>query len=575
MRIHSHVYRRLALIIGGVAIGFACPATAQVRPIQGGNVLDANMMVGSGGINTPVSSSWRFGQASAIIAGNVGGGAQFRGFSPIRDSSSLFIDLPSSSLSSFRASSISAGEVAHGFALNTPRLYYDPSRTVANAGAIESGLNRPGSSTPLSPFEIPRQNYQRRIGATTDSDLLTGNLPTGTGLAIEPSIERIDPRVLPGASLTTINPRLLSSPLFAGTYAVPASQLRYWGADEPLPRGFTERAAVVPIQRPPLEVVAGGANEVAQSPLDRVLRAEPLMGESRIDASVAERIDGRVYAPIEPPVAPEESTISPAGGEPAVLPPVPNPLAGIAPRPTPEQLGRDRFRDMQAAVVALNARAPGDGAAPDASDSLIGWARDYVIQPMTSFVGTYPTALNEYFRKAETAMHDGRYYDASASYELARAIDPDSPLPLLGRAQALIAAGEYRTASVLLSRAVEKFPGIVYFDIQLNQFIVDPLIRERRRADLERLLEVNDNCQLRFVLGWLEYFGGLPTAGLETFVKAAAKAPPGSTIARMPELLKRRMSLPLVPGAPRAGAPTAPPGAGTSAASPDAAAPAR
>src|SRR5687767_3984660 len=68
-------------------------ASGQVQRIQGGNVLDANPQLGSAGLNNG-SRQYSVNTGNRIVSGNVAGGAAFRGFSPIRDPSSLFISAP-------------------------------------------------------------------------------------------------------------------------------------------------------------------------------------------------------------------------------------------------------------------------------------------------------------------------------------------------------------------------------------------------------------------------------------------------------------------------------------------------
>ena len=536
----------IACLTAFMAVTVSAPA--QIRRIEGGNVLDANPAIGSGG-TSPYAPPPPINRAQLLMTGNVSSGAAFRGFSPIRDPSQFTINLPSAGLSGFRADSVSVADVMSGATNYRPRPYFDPYSTYTNVGGIGRGLNLPGSSVPRSTHTIPREEYGPQLRPSAAYQALGGRQPYDAGLAVQPSVQRSAAGLLAAGGATGVNDRLLASPLFAGTYDVPLPELRRWAEYRP---GHTRRdsaGAVVP-DRAPLEVIERSSQTGAiVSPLERLLGTQPPAmprPDYRISAELA---PGGTGAPIQAEPALARAVTPSTGAEPQAQPIV---------AAQPEWLGQDRFRDMAAAWHAARRRFLGEQTAYDsiseASREDAGsleqnptWVRAYVSAPITTFVGSSATTVNEYLAKAEAALREGRYYRGASYYDMAATVDPDSPLPLLGRAQALIAAGEYMTAANLLSRAVEKFPGIAYFRIDLKAFIPDPVVLERRRADLERLLQQNDDYRLRFVLGYLEYSSGLPIPGLENLVKAAARAPAGSPIAAFPDLLKQRMSLPLEP----------------------------
>jgi len=157
--------------------------------------------------------------------------------------------------------------------------------------------------------------------------------------------------------------------------------------------------------------------------------------------------------------------------------------------------------------------------------------------PIRSFVGQGESLLNRYLARAEAALRDGRYYSAAATYSAAQALDPGNPLPLLGRAHALLAAGEYVNAAHQLIKAVTIFPDIAQFKLKLGELVQRPADLERRRADLEQRLERNENHNLRFVLGYIEYFTGLPQFGRPNMVKAAESFPPNAGLQKFISML--------------------------------------
>lgn len=508
------------------AIAVSSPVLGQ-RYIEGGNALDANPMVGSGGLNfanrpPPINA------ANAIMTGNVGRGAAFRGFSPIRDPGQFSLGLPSSGLSSFRADGVSVADLLAGQSNFAPRMYYDPSRSVTTVGALRQNVYQPGTSVPRNPYASPWEDVQpiRRDPVTFRQ--LNNRQATGQGMALEPALQRS----IGGApsAETTVNPRLFSSPLFARPSLVPLSQLGASGTR-------TDRV--------PMEV---------QPPERSSLSQQMSAGSMSQDLRVNERVDYRINA------APDGRTPSDGTGLASVPRVVQQPLFEVLPpeepidlQRQPAWLGEDRFRDMAAVAQVINQRfrgQPKQSGGPGAADAEAlaahaGWVREYMSKPVTSFAGTAPTKLNDYLRRAEQEMRAGRYYSASRLYELASTIDPDSPLPVTGRAHALIAAGEYMTAVTLLTRVIDRYPNLTYFQIDLRAFITDLRDIDRRRADLERLLEGNDDYRLRFLLGYMEYYSGFSLPGLENLARAAAKAPEGSAISHFPQLLKQAMSVPL------------------------------
>ncbi len=497
----------------------ASGAGGQTRMIQGGNALDANPLVGSGGINYAAPQP-RLNRANSIMTGNVGGGAQFRGYSPIRDSSQFFMNLPSAGLSGFRADGISVADLLAGQSNFQPRYYYDASRNVTSVGTIPRDTRQPYRSlTARNFYQDPRLTFTPASRDPIPFPTGAAPQPTGAGLAVEPAVQR------------AVNPRLLSTPLFPQPTNVPLSQLRYAPTEGPTARdvGMSEKV--------PLEVDASASARPPRSPLDRVLRPG--------------------VEPAAPPIPPGEKPATPA-------PPAPSPAALNVPT-APEWLGRDRFADMAATARILREQYLGLGASPagqpseQAAGTHAAWVREYLATPVRSLAGTGSSATQQYLRRAEEEITNGQYYRAAGFYEMAATLERDNPLPLLGRSFALIAAGEYMSAANLLSRAIETFPGIAYFTFDLKAFI--PAVLERRRAELEELLAKGDDYRLRFLLGYLEYYGSPESAelrrvGLENLAKAALKAPAGSPIAQFPDRLKEGRLAPLAPIEKKAADPT-------------------
>jgi hypothetical protein len=161
-------------------------------------------------------------------------------------------------------------------------------------------------------------------------------------------------------------------------------------------------------------------------------------------------------------------------------------------------------------------------AAPGGSRSTLQIAPGELV---TTFVTGDDTQVDRYLVKAEGLLKSGEYYRAADQYNLARALDSRNPLPLLGRAMALLAAGDYMSSSASLFHAIREFETTALYQVDLTAFVPDLAVLDRRRADLEERLSEREIFRLRFLLGFAEYSSNLKALGLENMEKAAAQAP--------------------------------------------------
>jgi tetratricopeptide (TPR) repeat protein len=166
--------------------------------------------------------------------------------------------------------------------------------------------------------------------------------------------------------------------------------------------------------------------------------------------------------------------------------------------------------------------------------------REMLERPVLTFAGSADAPVQNLIRQAEALAREGKYYEAKATYEQAMIYDRHNPLLLLGQGHAMLAAGEYYSAALALSRAVELFNAIAYLRFDLRSFITEPDVLEMRRADLEQRLEKEEDYRLRFVLGYTEYYSDLAKYGLPNLKLAAEQAPEHSGIARLHDLLARQ-----------------------------------
>lgn len=554
--------RALCLAILVLSVGYGSPVRGQIdRRVQPGqpqpgHALDSNAQVGSGGFNLDRPGLGYINSANAIATGNVTGlGAfhsdtfglgesRFGGLSGlgigtmVQDPSQFRANLPSAGISDFQRRSFGLVDLRQQPPSATPfgaQPYYGPTESVVNIGGIQRGQNQPGTSTPLTPFT--RLTDPNAPGAAAPG------LPTGVP---DPQ----DRRVVAPNSLDQPAPGFVQRPL---NPAMNATE----------PAGY---------QRPYLNAV--------DSPI-----FGPSAGEGpRTTPNVAERsYEARVGGPPRPaaermePAPPVQSpTVLPAG---IPLAPPPEVASGGSPAEgagqTPGNLGSDRFADLYGAARTARSVEPGyaelverpAGAArptapeaPGASEATAAgvneqrqpdfklrlsraaaWAEDLLSRPVQTFVGTGNNALNGYLRAAEEAMHAGDFYRAAGQYGLASMIDPENPLPMLGRGHALAAAGDYVSAVHYIVQGIVRFPEITVFRLDLTTLLGRPDVFDLRRADLEKQLIRDESHEMRFLVGYLEYYSGMADIGLQNIERAAKEAPKDSIIARFPELLSGKL----------------------------------
>lgn len=513
-------------------------------------MLDANRMVGAGGLNQAVPR-YPVNSGNLIISGNVGGGRAFQGYSPIADPSALRVGLGSTTLDGFRRQTLSYSQMSSGYNYSnyagTP--FFSRTRTIANVGLLGSNQTLPGSSVVASPDLLPRINQFGVRDTTPGFTPAQDRRVPGTISTMPPPSQSVmfQVPIAGGADNATwsIQPLVSQSPIFGlrSNVLAPGDQVEteLSRAREDVWRregNLAERTARLPVSRLP-----EGTPDASQY----VGVLDTPTGE---EGSLLE--DAWQFSSLDE--APPDSA-TPADGGMTLG-------AHDAVRRGPGAAGSDdgslfsvgganTFADIYAAVRTLRMlqrRRAGTDQQEDASrqQATVRALTDYFGSPISTFVGSEASPINSLMGQAEELLRQGAYYRAASRYESARAVDPRNPLPYLGRGHALFTAGEYVSAVVEVQRGIDRYPEIGYFSLDLQALIDDPDVFDRRRADLENRLEMRENYRLRFLLGYVEYYGGFPEIGIEDLKKAAAAAPPDSIIARFPKQLEEAKTSPLL-----------------------------
>ena len=592
----------LVMVMMGI-VRFPAGASAQVEhrvdlraPGSNGRALDLNPQVQGGRLNQGRVAPFDGGlRARALTTGNLTGLARFHGPTPVLQSNSFRTTLPSSGLSRFLSTSVGVSEIRSHQALR-PTLYLGREETIADVGFIRRGLNRPGSSTLISPrlrpplvtsprdypqgFELPSRIESRLDAAADPAD--RGRIRRS--LIVPPQRAADGPLSAPFSSAVGSS---IFGPPPSTTPTAQASPQLYGNRRQP-ERGLSGALDRPVLTRIELDELASGTDPgkvESRATLADSLSLNPLTtGQATSGRPLLARRGGRVWSsgltagrrmvPLADP-ARDSGGLRPAPLVPgedrfADLVEAVNvvqqlgvrrlgllgrsgaPTGGMAPQGADVQLPPVR-RPTDEALPALPEVFPTEGTVDSVADLAVAakWAQDLMDDPVRTFAGRHRNRLNTYLLEAEDALHRGEYYDAARRYDLAHMVDPRNPLPLLGRGHALTAAGDYLSGVNALRRGLERFPQIAAFRLDLPSMVGRHDIFDIRRADLaERLSRIEDH-ELRFLLGYLELYSGLEREGLRDLQTAASAARPGSIIAIFPDLVLGRRELPRLDGSDR------------------------
>ncbi|MBN1806403.1 MAG: tetratricopeptide repeat protein [Sedimentisphaerales bacterium] len=157
------------------------------------------------------------------------------------------------------------------------------------------------------------------------------------------------------------------------------------------------------------------------------------------------------------------------------------------------------------------------------ADEIIGTGTDSDTFSMRRF--------NHHFQEAQDHLQRGRYYVAVDSFAMALIYKPNDPLCLAGRGHALLAAGEYISSALFLSRAIEAYPEYAGTRINLAVMLGGPNILDVRIADIKEWQQRSGSGQLDFLLGYIYYRTGRLGPARKAINSAYVKLPQSGAIA--------------------------------------------
>ncbi|QOJ13645.1 MAG: hypothetical protein HRU75_02870 [Planctomycetia bacterium] len=535
-------------VTGAVTILAACAvALAQHSVQQDGRMFDANPQVGGSRVNTPRSGVTPNLPGNYQAVGNARYGQSLRSYSPIPSATAFRAPLGSAALAPFRRDSVAAYDAYAPRGAGYDGGYYDARLAPVTAG--RQPYHDPAVTVPdaarlrAQPLGTPIQAIapQGTIGGPPTDTRLDWRIDTQSNPSL--NVGRPVYRWQGGTSLFGMRPAGVPSPLNAADERIAGSTV------------VDPRAAMADAVRP---ATAFRTPESMRPP-----GSAPL--GTPLDVSAAGASAARPVNPSQTPPSPADferpPTVRSAGRPTMHAEPLPRAPVAADPSLLP---GYDTFTDMRLAL-ALDAD-PGarwfddmrtslrDNPAVAAQQLEIAQleSADFVSRmvraPMRSFVGGGPSMLNNELLKAESLMHIGQFYDAAGRFEAARSLEPNNPLPLLGKGHALLAAGEYLSAAVAIIAGLERYPELAKFNIDLQALLGDGEIVDIRRADILDRLREQEEPRLRFLLGYLEYHAGMHDSGMAHLEKAASTAAPSSILADYPRMLRGEARPPLPRG---------------------------
>jgi tetratricopeptide (TPR) repeat protein len=531
----------------------ACPA--QVAPVRGGDVLDANYQVGSGGYNTVVGGVGGV-NSQLYVTGQVSGLAGFGAAVPYSAANQLRTDVPSASLGTFRRQSVGLPDVLAGQSYQTSP-YYERTQTAFLLPGIRAGLAAPGSNAPPA-TSTPESVQQLWAEATRDYRNITRTANSGVGNVI-PATQQ--PSAAPGVAGTGLVPApenmlptgpmiglpgMISSPqseqLARELYeqAVASGQITdtratiETGGLPAMPSDRTESPREQPSRSAPGAAPGGpagapsGTSGASARPTPPNYIGTGTPGDSRAGSQIDART-GRQSSLLQPGgEISRGGSIARSGA--AAQPPAARGAAGAAANlPAPNQdpyidmlleFRRERQPDRMlsgtggitrtpapqapAGTAAPALPVPGGAVLPTGTASGLPApaALDVKGRPIVerqgdgvvlhSLAGQRTDIFNQRMARGDAMLRDAKYYDAAAEYQAAVELNPTNPLPRLGLSVALFAAGEHNRAGFQLRKAMTLFPPIMETRLDIASLMQDKQLRGQLAEARDRLKEAKD-----------------------------------------------------------------------------------
>jgi len=423
------------LLMASVVLALALPALGQVTQTQYGRALDANFLIGSGGVNN--INPQRYLPGNLYVTGQVTRGRHFRGGVDYAAGNQLSLALPSAGLDDFRRDSYGLDQMGSGSPY-LPGAYLSQSRTVLRPRAIDYRLNAPGSSIPRTSYVSAQQTQQ----------------------LFDRTVQAYQPIVTDMGKILLVDSRIRAVSMADGMAGrTPAGK-----------SALDDYGVVRPSASPLFGIIR---KEDERHLAEELSAAERARRNASVDASIAAQVDPRPKAADPLTAGPRATDTLGSGG------------ASV-------RTGQDVYYDLQQIMnqilkaSAAAAKEPADPSQPKRRERLPLPFEDDPNAPavlrkspalrrgekgvvIASLAGTSKDLFNLHMQRAEKLLASGKFYAAAERYRIANVLNPVNPLATLGWSLALFGADEPLSAGLQLRRSLRQF----YLAIDMMNTTVD------------------------------------------------------------------------------------------------------
>lgn len=479
---HPLIPKQLPTAIGlAILMAAGVPAHAQTPAGSNGRALDANLQVGSNGIN-PEDGRLDFSRRNDIVTGNVGGGRAFQdtvGYGAVGE----FRDnLGSDSLFNFRAQSLSSSPnylnaaSVGGVGQGNVSIY----RSFTNRSAQPQG---PGLIVPNSGYyQVAPSNafdsiYSSQINTQRSAQGLGGPNPSA-GLALQAFGDRptigLDGQPLPDRE--QMSQQLYQDAMDAGTYQAPnnlGDSMRYdTNVFDPFSKSSQEESQTQMLQpgQLPATMLIGQQLQQLQGPDPNAAnKLDPTRSRqvldtvfNRLEKKQAQGDDADVYDKLLRSIKDREKKAD-----------QPDPWATQLDAPTPQQLTeaeraydsimKDLYGDdYKTRRQETATKDPGSEDA-DSGDEVRGVVDqlNYDLPRLETLASNKQTRVANLTREAEAALASGKYLTAESRYRQLILDIKNDPMPRVGLVHAQLGAGMFRSAGMNLRALFVQHPELI------------------------------------------------------------------------------------------------------------------
>lgn len=445
----------LALTTTFIASLGVCSAAMAQDALGGGDALDANSQVGSGGRNSPVGGASDYRLRNLLITGNVAGGRGFRGSVGYTSEYDFRGDLGSDEFFNFRASSAYSD-----LAYVTRYPAANPLITGQNFGLVEAQRDSLGSTIPRlgtmalqSGFELPNLNVvdtrlDRTMTLEADYRGTTGErLPMPIGQLADQEGNPLNVTVSPlrGVQVTPD----ASDPTRLGLTVFDSARLIEDAREGRLGRAIGQ----------PFQINADAINELDDE-------TDPTAGAGTGAGSLLPPGYSDILSRVRDRMRQSGIDLDPD-----------SPEAG---RRVIDELGvMQQWLATGRVPLPSSPVDPGEEPAPlpELKPEDIARRADLLRHgvEISTLGGSGLTRFDELLQRGETQLRNGNYFHAERAFSHSLRMQPNHPLALAGLANSQVGAGLYLAAAGTLRELFTRHPELI--DAQYDDALLPPSIR--------------------------------------------------------------------------------------------------